>query len=175
MKRHHIETILTIVLGLLALAAILYSATGGEQSRVVLVAVVVCLAAIIVSCVLVGYRCCSKRTVLPSLIAPLVCVFIITTVAVTYWPLRVTYTLSRDSFDSLAKRVRAGEVIATPVRAKFFTVRRAELSHQGIVCLWTYPDPAGSTGFVQCRRDDVPFNLWSLIRLDDRWQFISED
>jgi hypothetical protein len=109
------------------------------------------------------------------LVAPVVCLSIIISVAATHWPLRVTYVLSRDAFDSLAQRVRAGEHIATPVRAGFFTVRRAELSHHGIVCLWTYPHPAGSTGFVQCRRDYVPFNLWSLIRLDDRWQFISED
>jgi hypothetical protein len=28
---------------------------------------------------------------------------------------------------------------------------------------------------VQCAPDHVPFNLWSMISLDDRWQFIAED
>ena len=75
----------------------------------------------------------------------------------------------------LHQRVRTGEHIATPLRAGLFTIRSAYLSHDGIVCLWTHPHPGGSTGFVQCRRNYVPFNLWSIVRLDDRWQFISED
>ena len=175
MKRHHIDAALMSVLALLAIAGILHSATGGEQVGVVLLAIVVSAAAIIVSCLLVGYRRHTQRAVLPALVAPVVCLSIIISVAATHWPLRVTYALSRDAFDAVAQRVRAGEQIATPVRAGLFTIRRVELSHHGIVCLWTYPHPSGSTGFVQCRRDYVPFNLWSLIRLDDRWQFISED
>ena len=175
MKRQHIDAALIALLGLLALAGVLHSATGGEQVGVVLLAIVLSAAAIIVSCLLVGYRRYTKRPVLPVLVAPVVCLSIIISVAATYWPLRVAYAVSRDSIDSLAQRVRAGEHIEMPVRAGIFAVRRAEISHHGIVCLWTYPHPSGSTGFVQCRRDYVPFNLWSLIRLDDRWQFISED
>jgi hypothetical protein len=175
MRRHYIDTGLIALLGLLALAGVAHSATGGEQIGVVLLAIVLSAAAIIVSFLLVGYRRYTKQPVLPVFIAPVACLSIIISVAVTYWPIRATYALSRDAFDSLAERVRAGEQITMPVRAGFFTVRTAELSHQGIVCLWTVPDPAGNTGFVQCRRDYVPFNLWSLIRLDDRWQFISED
>jgi len=175
MKRQRIDAALIALLGLLALAAILHSATGGEQVGVVLLAIVLSAAALIVSCLLVGYRRYTKRPVLSALIASVACLSVIILVAATYWPLRITYALSRDAFDSLAHRVRAGEQIAAPVRAGLFTIRRAELSHHGIVCLWTYPHPAGSTGFVQCRRDYVPFNLWSLIRLDNHWQFISED
>lgn len=175
MKRQHIDAALIALLGLLALAGILHSATGGEQVGVVLLAIVLSAATIIVSRLLFGYRRYTKRPVLLAIIAPVACLSIIISVAATYWPLRVTYAMSRNAFDSLAQRVRAGEHIEMPVRAGFFTVRHAELSHHGIVCLWTYPHPTGSTGFVQCRRDYVPFNLWSLIRLDDRWQFISED
>jgi hypothetical protein len=175
MRRYYIDAGLIALLSLLAIAGVVHSATGGEQFSVVLLAIVLSAAAIIVSCLLVGYRRYTKRPVLPGLIAPVACLAMMISVAVTYWPLRVTYALSRDAFDSIAERVRAGEPIAMPVRAGLFTVRTAELSHQGIVCLWTVPDPAGSTGFVQCRHDYVPFNLWSLIRLDDRWQFIAED
>lgn len=163
------------LLGLLAAAGVLHSATGGEQVGVVLLAVVLSAAIFIVSSLLIGYRRYTQRAVLPALIAPAVCLLGIISVAATHWPLRLAYAASRDAFDILAQRVRSGEHIATPVRAGFFTIHRAELSHHDIVCLWTHPLPNGSTGFVQCRRDYVPFNLWSLIRLDDRWQFISED
>ncbi len=175
MKRHHIDAFLISLLGLLAMAGILYSATGGEESRVMLLAMVLSGAAIMVSSLLICYRRYTHRLVLPALVASVLSMVIIFSVAATHWPLHVTYALSRDAFDIVAKRVRAGEQVATPFRAGYFTVQRAELSHRGIVCLWTQPDPGGSTGFVQCRRDNVPFNLWSIVRLDDRWQFISED
>ena len=164
-----------VLLGLLALAQVFDSATGGEQVSVVLLAMVLSAPAIIVGSLLIGYRRHTQRRVLPALIASVLSLLIIISVAVTHWPLRVTYALSRGSFDALAKRIRAGELIATPLRVGLFRVQRAELSHHGIVCLWTQPHPDGSTGFVQCRRDYVPFNLWSLVKLDDHWQFISED
>ena len=163
------------LLGLMALAGVLVSATGGEQVGVVLLAIVLSAAAIIVGSLLVGYRRHTQRRVLPALAAPILSLAVIISVAATHWPLRVAYAWSRDSFDAVAQRVRSGEHVTTPLRAGLFTIQRAELSHHGIVCLWTQPHPSGSTGFVQCRRDYVPFNLWSMVRLDDRWQFISED
>ncbi|MBI3415874.1 MAG: hypothetical protein HY043_11255 [Verrucomicrobia bacterium] len=175
MKRHRIDAALMSLLGLLAIAGILISATGGEQVSVVLVAIVLSAAAIIVGSFLVGYRRHTKRRIAPALVASIVSLALIISVAVAHWPLRAAYALSRASFDAVAQRIRGGERIAMPMRSGLFTIRRAELSHQGIVCLWTHPNPSGSTGFVQCRRDYVPFNLWSIIRLDDRWQFISED
>lgn len=175
MKRQYIDAALISLLGLLAFAGVLHSAIGGEQTTVMLGAILLSGPAHIVSCLLVGYRRYTKRPVLPVLLASVLCVSVIISVAATHWPLRVAYALSRDSFDTLAQRVRAGELVAMPVSAGFFTIERAELSYHGIVCLWTHPHPSGSTGFVQCRRDHVPFNLWSLIRLDERWQYISED
>jgi hypothetical protein len=175
MKRYRIDAALMSLLGLLALAAVLISATGGEPVSVVLLAIVLSMAAIIVGSLLIGYRRHTQRRVLPALITPVLSLTIVISVAATHWPLRVSYTLSRSAFDALAARVLSGEHITTPVRTGVFSIQRAELSHQGIVCLWTHPDPAGSTGFVKCRRDYVPFNLWSIVRLDNRWQFISED
>jgi hypothetical protein len=36
-----------------------------------------------------------------------------------------------------------------------------------MVCLWTKPHPDGCTGFVQCRRDYVPFNPRLVVKPDD--------
>jgi hypothetical protein len=175
MKRHHLDAALMTLLGLFAVGGVLVSATGGEPVGVVLLAIVFSAAAIIVGLLLIGYRRHTQRRVLPALVAPTLSLAVIISVAITHWPLRVAYAWSRDSFDAVAQRVRSGEHVTTPLRAGLFTIRRAELSHHGIVCLWTHPHPSGSTGFVQCRGDNVPFNLWSMVRLDNRWQFISED
>jgi len=175
MKRHRIDAALISLLCLMALAGVLVSATGGEQVSVVLLAIVLSAAVIIIGSLLVGYRRHTQRRVLPALVTAILSLVLIISVAATHWPLRVAYAWSRESFDVVAQSVRSGEHITTPLRAGLFTIQRAELSHHGIVCLWTHPHPAGSTGFVQCRRDYVPFNLWSIVRLDDRWQFISED
>ena len=175
MKRHHIDAVLMSVLVLLAVGSMLHSASGGERAAVEFLALISLAVALAASYLLIAHRCYTRRAVLPVVVVPLVCLSIIISTTETHWPLRVTYALSRDAFDEVAQRVRAGEHIATPVRVGLFTVRRVELNHLGIVCLWTHPHPSGSTGFVQCPRDDVPFNLWSIVRLDDRWQFISED
>jgi hypothetical protein len=82
--------------------------------------------------------------------------------------------MSRGAFDAIAQRVRAGEQMK-PQRIGLVTIRKAEVYYNGIVCLWTDLNPSGYTGFVQCAPDSMPFNLWSMIRLDARWQFISED
>src|SRR6185437_13837347 len=161
MKRHHIDAALISLCGLFAVAGILGSAGGIEQIGVVLLAIVLSAATIIVGSLLIGYRRHTQRATSPALTAPVMCLAVIISVAVTHWPLRVTYALSRDAFDAVAQRVRTGEHLPTPLRAGLFTIRSAELSHDGIVCLWTHPNPGGSAGFVQCRRDNVPFNLWS--------------
>jgi hypothetical protein len=174
-KNHPIDATLMSLLGLLALAGVVASGAGVEPVAGVLWAVLLSAAVVIVGSVLVGCRWSGQRRIAPALAASAFSLAVILSVAVTDWPLRVAYAWSRNSFDAVARRVRNGEVVATPWRAGLFTIRRAELSHHGIVCLWTKADPGGSTGFVECRRDHVPFNLWSMVALDDRWQFISED
>jgi hypothetical protein len=174
MKRHRIDATLVALCCLLALAAVLVSATGGEKVAVVLLAIVLGLAIIIVGSLLIGYRRHTQRRTLPAFIAPVLALGIIASVAATHWPLRVSYSVSRGAFDSIAQRVRAGEQVK-PQRVGLVMIRKAEVYHNGIVCLWTGLNPSGKTGFVQCGPDDVPFNLWSMVRLDARWQFISED
>ena len=175
MKRHHIDAALKSLLGLLVVTGVLHSATGGEQVGVVLLVIVFSTTTIIVGSLLVGYRRHTQRRALLALAAPILALAVIISVAATHWPLRVAYSLSRGSFDAVAQRIRNGERVTMPLQAGLFAIQRAELSHHGIVCLWTRPQPGGSTGFVQCRRDCVPFSLWSMVRLDDGWQFISED
>ena len=175
MKRSSIDAAFIGLLALLALASILSSATGGERIDVLVLAFLLASAATIVGGLLIGYRRYTGRRVMPALVAPLACLALIVSVAVSNWPLRITVAAARDRFESLAQQLRAGEAVETPLRAGIFTIRGAELSEHGIVCLWTSPDPSGSKGFVQCGRDFVPFNLWSHTPLDGGWQLIAED
>lgn len=124
---------------------------------------------------LVQRRRVAGQRVAPALLAPALCLAILISIIATHWPLRVSYLLSRDAFDSLARKVRAGEPIATPLRVGSFTIREVGVSERGIVCLWTETDRGGNIGFVQCPRDFVPFDLWSSMLFDDGWQFIAQD
>jgi hypothetical protein len=175
MNRRHKEAALTTVLGLLAVAVVVCSGMGGESIAVAVVAFVLSMPVIHVGSLLVDCRYFAQRPMLSALIPPVVSLAIMISVAATQWPLRVTYALARNAFDAFAQRIRAGEQITTPARVGLFTIRHAELSRDGIVCLWTHPNSGGSNGFVQSPRDYVFFNLWSSVALDDRWQFISED
>src|SRR5262249_8869035 len=108
MKRRHVDAAMLSVLALFAACVVLLSATGGERISVVLVAVVLAIPAIVIGCLFVGYRRYTHRSTLLAVVAPLTLLLIICSVAVTDWPLRVAYAVSRGSFDSLAERVRAG-------------------------------------------------------------------
>jgi hypothetical protein len=93
----------------------------------------------------------------------------------TNWPLYSAYRWSRPSFDRLATQVHAGIPAETPERVGLFRIERAEVNRNGVVCLWTNDDPSGPTGFVQHGPDNLPFNLWSHMPLDESWQFIKLD
>lgn len=120
------------------------------------------------------------------------CAVILLTIAVFDWPLHLSYLVARPGLERLAQRLRAGETIPVPVRVGLIMVRSTELRHRGIsipasrdapdatdvqdiACLWTNLDPSGFGGFVQTRPQYLQFNIWSHVRLDDRWQFINED
>jgi uncharacterized membrane protein YuzA (DUF378 family) len=139
-------------------------------------AYLLCISLLIISAAmtLLGQTTSVKRRI-SYLLVGLSCLALIVTACLTLWPMRLTYALSQASLHSLAQRIQTGEKITTPVQVGFFRVTKAELSPQGIVCLWTVPRPGGNTGFVQCPPDNIPFNLWSTISLDNQWQFITED
>lgn len=175
MKWHRIDLAFVGICWFLAAVVVWLSATGCEQSSMVLWGIVFSIPVVVLGSVFVGWRRHTQRSVFTALSGSLACLALIASVAIWQWPLRISYGSSRSGFDSLAQRVRAGEQLQMPQRVGLFRVRKAEVSRQGVVCLWTLPNPAGSTGFVRCGRDHVPFNLWSLVKLDDHWQFISED
>ena len=100
---------------------------------------------------------------------------IILSVALTNWPLRAAFWSSRPSFDQIADDVRSGKIPETPMQLGLFRIRKAEVYHNNVVCLWTDLNPSGKSGFVQCPPENPPFNLWSQASLDSSWQFIRED
>ena len=107
---------------------------------------------------------------------------VVLSIAVFNWPLRIGYAFSRPAFNQVAAQVMAGEMPETPRRVGWFRIEGVALpedlfyyAEDGIVCLWTNVHPYGNTGFVQTSPDNLPFNLWSHFKLDNTWQFISED
>jgi hypothetical protein len=171
----YFDTLLASVCGLLAAVSVYLSATGCEKISMVLWAVLFSGIDAVAGIVLITRRLRAHRSISTSVGAALTCIAVIISVAIWHWPLRASYSWSQNAFDSFAERVRAGQDLRMPQRVGFFKIEKALVSRDGIVCLWTMPNPAGSTGFVQCRRDHIPFNLWSVVKLDDQWQFISED
>ena len=166
---------LVCVCWLTAAAAVYLSADGCEKVSMIFWAIIGSAIITIAGLTLVSRRWRAKNFRSFAVLNAGTCLGVIISVAVWHWPLRVSYRLSRNAFDSFAERVRAGDQLSLPQQVGFFTIKYANVSDQGIVCLWTMTDPTGSTGFVQCGQGYIPFNLWSEIKLDDHWQFISED
>ncbi len=76
----------------------------------------------------------------------LICWAIIFSVALTNWPVRLAFVLSRSALEQLADRVeRGGKMGRQAERAGFFHVARTERTLSGSVCLWL----DGETGFVR--------------------------
>jgi hypothetical protein len=146
-----------------------------EQSMVVLCGALAGALAFATTGLLLGLARSRGRPFWPILASAIVCLALIASVVSLHWPLRAAYVLSRPSLDRVAQEVHAGQQWAGPTRVGLFTVVQVEVRRDGIVCLWVDDDPGGKTGFVRCGPDHVPFNLWSKVSLDDRWQFIAED
>lgn len=77
----------------------------------------------------------------------------------------------------MADRVVNGQQITLPARIGLLRIKKAEMNSGGVVCLWTDIDPAGCAGFVKTTLAEAEsqFNLWTMIEMDDNWQFIEED
>jgi signal transduction histidine kinase len=117
---------------------------------------------------------------------------LLASVAAFNWPLQLSYLFARSDFERIAAQARAGVEIATPVRVGLIMIHKVEVRRRmfervrgplvsddtdarSIACLWTNTNPGGYTGFVQTAPDRLQFNIFSHVRLDARWQFISED
>ncbi|MHB0912077.1 MAG: hypothetical protein ACYC2Y_01350 [Armatimonadota bacterium] len=100
---------------------------------------------------------------------------LILSVAATMWPLRLHYLAARPALDRIADRLETGERVKTPVWAGLFRINEVEI-YRDIPCLWVGNYPSGGVGLIRTPPDGAyRFNLWEHIRLDDTWQFISED
>jgi len=98
-------------------------------------------------------------------------------VALTHWPLRLTFAVSRPALERLADRLEAGETVSSPQWAGLFYVRKAEINHGGMPCLWLNLEPNGYTGFAR-PSDGIAigkYNDWSDYPLWQKWHLISED
>jgi hypothetical protein len=96
-------------------------------------------------------------------------------VAVTNWPLKLTFSLVEDDIEALAQRVDAGERIEYPQRVGVFTIYGAGI-RSGTVYLIT--SPSGHDWEVEGlarHAEGEGFNLWSSTSLGDKWSYVSED
>lgn len=165
------------LLGLLTLFAVFLSANGACLHSHWAIAYLFSSPAMLLSTLLVVNRICRERVVSPVIVGLIfVCPLLIISVGATQWPLRAHHAIFRNSFDSLAQRVRAGEQIQTPTKIGVVTVQRAEL-HGGHVYLLTSPKNSERGGLVQSSRDYNRFNynIRTTIPLDRRWEFIGEE
>ena len=96
-------------------------------------------------------------------------------IVATQWPLRLGFWVSSGEFDAVASNIQNARSVSTPFWIGPFKIKGTETNAHGIVCLWTDPTPGDHDGFVRTSRDFLPFNLWSSVKLSDRWQYIAED
>jgi hypothetical protein len=127
MKWHRIDIVFVGICWFLAALVVWLSATGCEQSSMVLWCVVFSMPVFLLGSVFVGWRRHTQRSVFTAWSHSLACLALIASVAIWQWPLRVSYGSSRSGFDLLAQRVRAGEQLQMPQRVGLFTVRKPEV------------------------------------------------
>ena len=161
---------------LAALFVIWISIIGGERFSVVFWAFIMPSLAFVALCFLwkqIGMdKCKSARARWMNGLIGLACLAVFVSVPLTHWPLRLAYKLSRPSFDAVAQSLQSGTTFQKPMRVGLFEIKKAEVYDlNGKICLWTDLNPSGKTGFTKCPPNDVPFNLWSMIELDDRVMF----
>ena len=122
-------------------------------------------------------RWSSRSTMLGNRFVVPICLVLIASVAITHWPLRLQYFIARSKFNELAELVKSGPAPVMPMRIGLLRILHAETHGDDIVCLWTVEPPGftGFEGFVQTSPDSVPFLLSSMVSLDDRWQFATEE
>ncbi len=175
MRADRVDICLAGVIALVTAYPIGLSASGAEETAVLLVGAGLVFVVLLVGLWWFLWRDFIDRSCLPPVLVTVAACLLIASVIVTQWPVRTAYSLSQSSFNQVANRIRNYEDIKTPARIGLFAIQKAELNGNGIVCLWTETSDGGNTGFILCDKGNVPFNLWSIVHLDGRWKFISED
>lgn len=166
----------------LALAVATLSAAGVRDIGVAIAAGIAVLFVLAASPLVIRRRDRSLHR--PALIALVTSLIALASAAPTAWPLRLAFHVSHHDLDDFAKQLEAGYTMEQPERVGRFLILKAEM-RGGRPCLWVDTDPAGYDGFVRNPRrgpdgkllgaSNRAFNLWSAVRLDDDWAFISED
>ncbi len=175
MQRLPIDLSYAALLASLAGLPIFFSSGGLDSLRLLFLSIAACTGGAAVASCYLSWRKFTQRPAFPAALGAILSVLVSASVPAFQWPLLLAYRLSQGPLDHLAARLQAGEPVSVPRVAGRFTIEKAELSRDGIPCLWTNPDPSGRTGFIQTPPHHVPFNLASMIHLDQRWQYISED
>jgi len=103
------------------------------------------------------------------------CLAILISVCMTHWPLKLHYRIVKNRLNHIADMGERKQPVTMPQQVGLIRVRKAEIYWNGITCLWTGDYPGGNIGFVRTPPDKVRFNLWSIVELDNDWQFIGED
>jgi hypothetical protein len=158
-----------------ALAPVLASAVLMEPVLVTLGCVLALATTIVVTIPWIGFARHKQRRLTPVLAVVVVSIGAILSVMMLHWPLRLVYLASLPSMERLSADLQAGRPTIRAGRVGLISLQEAVVNRRGIVCLWTRTNPGGNMGFVQRGREHVPFNLFSSVSLDDRWQFIAED
>lgn len=167
-----------VPIAVVALLAVLYSATGTEP-----ISVALCSAAgMIVACFVAWLLPWS----LPRVNRPLdrrvgwfvigLCLLMQVSVATSAWPLRLAFKLSRPDLERTANGLRTGKPFGGPHMVGCFMIRSVDIDDRpGVVSLWIDLDPTGRTGLLNGRPEDMPQYPWSKFTLGDRWYLLSED
>jgi hypothetical protein len=160
----------------LAMAVVALSAAGARDVAAGFVALVATLFILLVSPLLAWRRDWrTKGFHRPAVSVAALSIGLMISVVATSWPLHVAFLASRREFDIFARRLESGYVMQRPERVGRFIVNTAEI-RDGHPCLWLGVDPAGFDGFVRIPpHAPGAFNIWTYLRLDDDWAFISED
>ena len=155
---------------------ILIASADGVESMTLAFFGIIALPIVILLCLLLPRRRDSQRWMLRNLIAVALFLAVFISVIWTSWPLRISYILAKPTMNKIAVKLEKGEKIKTPILIGVLIINKAELNRNGIPCLLTWSD-GDFVGFVKVKPDivDSQFNLWSVIYLDNDWQFINED
>ena len=159
----------------LALILIYLSATATEGVFLFVIAILLGIVAFIIAVFFYDTERHRNREIKPiNGVVIVLAIFVCVSVCWFQWPLRVTYAASKTALNRLAAQLRRGKTIATPVHAGFFTIEKAEIRNN-TACLWTRTNAGGDEGFIQVAPSKIEFSMFSLVVLDNQWQFITED
>jgi len=135
-----------------------------------------CLFAVLITVMAAVVRCntkkCSRFRALTTTTIPAI---IYVGLTLTHIPLRIAFHAYRDEFDNVAKQVEQGNRPETPFWIGPFRIKMTGLCRDSVTPYLASNDDIGEIkGFVR-NPEGEGFNLWSLIKLDENWAYITED